>query len=87
MGRAAMIAHSFIIILYAFNYPPVPRRGSQRSRAGFRKFSKEKKSCIARTRRASAGLTVYPPWIQIGDVARHLDLLNLVLNLVCHDEV
>ena len=26
MGRAAMIAHSFIIILYAFNYPPVPRR-------------------------------------------------------------
>ena len=21
-----MIAHSFIIILYAFNYPPVPRR-------------------------------------------------------------
>ena len=26
MGRAAMISHSFIIILYAFNYPPVPRR-------------------------------------------------------------
>jgi hypothetical protein len=36
--------------------------------AGFRKFSK-KKSCITRTRRAQAGLTVYPPWIQIADVA------------------
>jgi hypothetical protein len=27
MGRAAMIAHSFIIILYALNYPPIHRRG------------------------------------------------------------
>jgi hypothetical protein len=26
MGRAAMIAHSFIIILYALNYPPLHRR-------------------------------------------------------------
>jgi hypothetical protein len=37
-------------------------------RAGFRKFSK-KISCIARARRGRAGLTVYPPWIQIRDVA------------------
>ena len=31
MGRAAMIAHSFIIILYALNYPPVHRRGREHS--------------------------------------------------------
>jgi hypothetical protein len=37
-------------------------------RAGFRKFS-GKKSCIARPRRGRAGLTVYPPMIQIRDVA------------------
>ena len=27
MGRAAMMPHSFIIILYACNYPPIPPRG------------------------------------------------------------
>jgi hypothetical protein len=32
---------------------------------------REKKSCNARTRRARAGLTVYPPWIQIRDVATY----------------
>ena len=26
-------------------------------------------SCIARARRVRAGLTVYPPWIQIADAA------------------
>ena len=30
------------------------------------------KSCIARARRARAGLTFYPPWIQIADVAPSL---------------
>ena len=44
-----------------------PRGGS----AGFRKFSGEK-SCIVRTWRARAGLTVYPPRIQIADVAASL---------------
>jgi hypothetical protein len=39
-----------------------------RARAGFRKFSKTN-SCIARARRGLAGLTVYPPRIQIRDVA------------------
>jgi hypothetical protein len=37
-------------------------------RAGFRKFS-GKNSCIARARRGRAGWTVYPPRIQIADVA------------------
>ena len=41
---------------------------ARRRRAGFRKFS-EKKLCITRARRAREGLTVYPPWIQIADVA------------------
>jgi len=36
-------------------------------RAGFRKFS-GKKLCIA----ARAGSTVYPPWIQIADIARSI---------------
>jgi hypothetical protein len=40
-----------------------------RSRAGFRKFSKKKNSCIARARRGRTRLTVYPPWIQIADVS------------------
>jgi hypothetical protein len=30
----------------------------------------QKFSCIARARRARAGLTVYPPWIQTSDVFR-----------------
>ena len=38
-------------------------------RAGFRKFSRKKIMHRARARRARAGLTVYPPWIQIADVA------------------
>ena len=42
-------------------------RPARRFRAGFRKFSK-KNSCIARARRGHAGLTVYPPMIQIADV-------------------
>ncbi len=29
MGRAAMMPHSFIIILYAFNYPQVLPRGTR----------------------------------------------------------
>ena len=36
--------------------------------AGFHKFSK-KKFHASRARRAHVGLTVYPPWIQIRDVA------------------
>ena len=43
-------------------------RPTRRLRAGFRKFS-GKKSCIARARRGRARLTVYPPRIQIRDVA------------------
>jgi hypothetical protein len=42
-----------------------PRGGSARDFVNFRK----KISCIARARRGRAGLTVYPPWIQIRDVA------------------
>jgi hypothetical protein len=42
-------------------------RANAATQAGFRKFSK-KISCIARSRRACAGLTVYPPRIQIADV-------------------
>jgi hypothetical protein len=40
----------------------------RRACAGFRKFSGGK-LCMARSRRAHAGLTVYPSWIQIADVA------------------
>jgi hypothetical protein len=48
--------------------------------AGFCKFSR-KKSCIACARRARAGLTVYPPWIQIADVApRPLVLGGIIEN-------
>jgi hypothetical protein len=43
-------------------------RPARRLCAGFRKFSK-KNSCIARARRGRACLTVYPPRIQIADVA------------------
>jgi hypothetical protein len=48
-----------------------PRGGRARDFVNFRK----KISCIARARRAPAGLTVYPPWIQIAELA------------LCHDEV
>jgi hypothetical protein len=41
---------------------------TRRVSAGFRKFSK-KKIHASRARRARTGLTVYPPWIQIRDVA------------------
>ena len=43
-------------------------RPARQLRAGFRKFSK-KNSCFARAPRGRAGLTVYPPRIQIRDVA------------------
>jgi hypothetical protein len=42
---------------------------ARQPRAGFRKFSRKKKSCIARAGRARVGLTVYSPWIQIREVA------------------
>jgi hypothetical protein len=41
---------------------------ARRPCAGFRKFSGEN-FCIACARSARMGLTVYPPWIQIGDFA------------------
>ena len=53
------------IIWAAGNHRIAP---AQRSCAGFRKFSGGGKLCIARARRARAGLTVHPPWIQIIDV-------------------
>jgi hypothetical protein len=43
---------------------------ARRMRTGFHKFSK-KISCIAHAWRGHAGLTVYPPRIQMGDVASH----------------
>ena len=49
-----------IRILYSWPRQNQRMTPAQRLRAGFRKFSK-KNSCIARPRRARAGLTVYPP--------------------------
>mgnify|MGYP005646991453 CR=1 FL=1 len=39
------------------------------SHVGFRKFSRKKIMHRARARRTHVGLTVYPPWIRIPDVA------------------
>jgi hypothetical protein len=54
---------------------------ARRARAGFRKISK-KISCISRSRRARAGLTVYPPRIQIRDLAAQLAQLAGLYNYV-----
>ena len=40
---------------------------ARRARVEFCNFSRE--LCIARTGRTHAGWTVYPPWIQIADIA------------------
>ena len=60
-----MIVFSVTVDLIKKNWRVVP---AQSKRAGFRNFFGGK-LCIARARRSRPGLKVYPPWIQIRDVA------------------